>query len=242
MKLLTISSNRQKGKNNIQMTSLIARGAAPVLLTILSIAIIILAFAVFSTGPFALTWKILSAISLMLLVFSLFFFRDPERITPQNPNNLMAPADGIVISIKEVNETEFIKGKAKRISIFMSVFNVHVNRAPTSGNIEYIKYNPGKFISAFKEKASEDNENLLIGIQCNQTPEKIAVRFIAGLIARRIVFYKKMHDNIKQGDRINMIRFGSRVDLFCPPDSLIKIQIGDKVSAGETLMAVLKDQ
>ena len=123
----------------------------------------------------------------------------------------------------------------------MSIFNVHVNRAPADGRIEYIKYNPGKFVAAFNEKASEDNENLFIGIDCTEKSEKIAVRFIAGLIARRIVFYKKLHDDIKQGDRINLIRFGSRVDLFCPPDSQIKVKIGDRVSAGETLMAFFKD-
>jgi phosphatidylserine decarboxylase len=153
---------------------------------------------------------------------------------------LISPADGTVIDVKSVTEDCYLKAPAQRISIFMSVFNVHVNRTPLSGTIDYVQYNPGTFINAFKEKASEDNENLLVGIRSEENGVKIAVRFIAGLIARRIVFYKKKEDKVTQGERVNIIRFGSRVDLFCPPDSEILVQSGQKVTAGITVMARLK--
>jgi len=158
----------------------------------------------------------------------------------RDANALISPADGTVIDIKTVTEDRYLQAPAQRISIFMSVFNVHVNRTPLSGTIEYIQYNPGKFINAFKEKASEDNENLLIGIRAQEGGVKIAVKFIAGLIARRIVFYKKKDDRVEQGERINIIRFGSRVDLFCPPGSEILVKSGQKVTAGITVMARLR--
>jgi len=224
------------------VSSLIARGGYPVLLTIFIIALIFLAAALLVKGQTGYFLKICSFVSLLLLLFSFYFFRDPERQTPKDPDLLICPADGLIIDIRETLEPLYLNATVKRVSIFMSVFNVHVNRSPIDGAIKYMKYNKGKFISAFKEKASEDNENLFIGIECGRNKEKIGVKFIAGLIARRIMFYKKMDDRIMQGERINLIRFGSRVDIFCPLDTEIRVKNGDRVKAGETILGRLKPE
>ena len=221
---------------------IIAREGYPIIYTVCAIVLVCLAGGWLTRGIPAICLYILTIIGFLFLLFCLYFFRDPERIPTRDEQALISPADGTVIDVKNVTEDNYLHGPAQRISIFMSVFNVHVNRTPLSGTIEYIKYNPGKFINAFKEKASEDNENLLIGIQAKENDVKIAVRFIAGLIARRIVFYKKKNDSVEQGERINIIRFGSRVDLFCPPGSEILVKNGQKVTAGITVMARLKTQ
>ena len=221
------------------MSSLIARGGYPVLLVIFIIALICLATALIIKGQIGSFLKICSIVSFLLLFFSFYFFRDPERKTKLDPDTIICPADGLIIDIREIFEPHYFNTPVKRVSIFMSVFNVHVNRAPVDGTIDYIKYNKGKFISAFKEKASEDNENLFIGITEKRRKQKIGVRLIAGLIARRIIFYKELNADIAQGERINLIRFGSRVDVFCPLDTEIRVKKGDKVKAGETLLGKL---
>jgi len=156
------------------------------------------------------------------------------------PSIITSPADGTIIDIAEIDEPVYLKTRAKRVSIFMSVFNVHVNRAPMDGTVELLHYNPGKFISAFKDKASEENESIFAGIKGKDGNVRISVKFIAGLIARRIVFYKQLNEKITQGERINMIRFGSRVNIFCPIDSAINVKKGEAVTAGMTVIAVLK--
>ncbi len=218
------------------MSSLIARGGYPVLMTVFAIALLFFAAGFFANGQTGFFFKICSAFCFLFLVFSFYFFRDPVRQTNTDPNIIICPADGLIIDIRETTEPLYFNSAAKRVSIFMSVFNVHVNRSPVDGKIKFMKYNKGKFISAFKEKASEDNENLFVGIEENRGGNKIGVKFIAGLIARRIMFYKKMDDELSQGERINLIRFGSRVDLFCPLDTEILVKNGDKVKAGETIM------
>jgi phosphatidylserine decarboxylase len=219
---------------------IIAREGYPIIYTVCAVVLVCLTGVWLTRGIPAVCLTVLTIIGFLFLLFCLYFFRDPERTTVRDEQALIAPADGTVIDVKNVTEDCYLHAPAQRISIFMSVFNVHVNRTPLSGTIDYIQYNPGKFINAFKEKASEDNENLLIGIHSKETGVKIAVRFIAGLIARRIVFYKKKDDIVEQGERINIIRFGSRVDLFCPPDSEILVKNGQKVTAGMTVMARLK--
>ncbi len=219
---------------------IIAREGYPIIFTVCAIVLVCLAGARLTRGFPAVSLTILTVIGFLFLLFCLYFFRDPERTIVRDENVLISPADGTVIDVKNVTEDCYLKAPAQRISIFMSVFNVHVNRTPLTGTIDYIQYNPGKFINAFKEKASEDNQNLLIGIHSEENGLKIAVRFIAGLIARRIVFYKKKDDIVGQGERINIIRFGSRVDLFCPLDSEILVKHGQKVTAGITVMARLK--
>ncbi len=223
------------------MPSFIAREGYSIIMTVLAVAAALLFFSFITDARFAFPLQILASAVFLFFVFTLFFFRDPERKTGLNPSALIAPADGTIIAVKEMNEPRYLKGGSTRISIFMSVFNVHVNRSPINGLIELVHYNPGKFISAFKEKASEDNESLLVGIQGQESYKKIAVKFIAGLIARRIVFYKKLNDTISQGERINLIRFGSRVDLYCPRGTEIKVKNGDKVTAGETVIALFKN-
>jgi phosphatidylserine decarboxylase len=219
---------------------LIAREGYPIIYTVCAVVLVCMTGAWLTRGVPAVCLTALTIIGFLFFLFCLYFFRDPERVPTRDENALISPADGTVIDVKNVTENCYLQAPAQRISIFMSVFNVHVNRTPLSGIIDYIQYNPGKFINAFKEKASEDNENLLIGIHSKKSDIKIAVRFIAGLIARRIVFYKKKEDIVEQGERINIIRFGSRVDLFCPPDSEILVKNGQKVTAGITVMARLK--
>ncbi len=221
---------------------LIAREGYPIIYTVCAVVLVCLAGAWLTRGIPAVCLTVLTVTGFLFLLFCLYFFRDPERVPTTDEHALIAPADGTVIDVKTITENCYLQAPAQRISIFMSVFNVHVNRTPLTGTIDFIQYNPGKFINAFKEKASEDNENLLIGIRSKEGGLKIAVRFIAGLIARRIVFYKKKDDLVEQGERINIIRFGSRVDLFCPTDSEILVKNGQKVTAGITVMARLKTQ
>ena len=148
---------------------------------------------------------------------------------------MIAPADGLVLPIVEVDEPTFLHGKALRISIFMNVFNVHVNRYPVDGTVQHVHYNPGKFINAARDKASLENEQMSVGIA---TPtHKVLVRQIAGLIARRIITYSRVGDSTGQGDRFGLIRFGSRVDVFVPVGTTINVQAGQKTTAGTTVIA-----
>ncbi|MBI3744675.1 MAG: phosphatidylserine decarboxylase family protein [Chloroflexi bacterium] len=167
-------------------------------------------------------------------VFCCFFFRDFERNTPAGDKLVVSPADGKVIEIAEVNESSFIGGPAQRISIFMSVFDGHVNRSPVSGRVAYRYYSPGEFHMAFVDKASELNEQLSLGIEYGGN--RLLVRQIAGWIARRIVCYAVVTDELKCGTRYGMIRFGSRVDLFLPPSTSLTVRVGDRVRAGETVL------
>lgn len=220
--------------------SIIARAGYPVIGAIAIIAAFFILISLFLSGSSQAFFRILGGLGLFLFLFSLYFFRDPERIIPTAPELLLSPADGTILDIREIDEPKYLKTRAVRVSIFMSVFNVHVNRAPLDGTVEFLHYNPGKFISAFKDKASEENESIFAGIRGKGGTVKISVNFIAGLIARRIIFYKQINDTIKQGERINMIRFGSRVDIFCPVDAVINVKKGDTVTAGMTAIAVLK--
>ena len=174
---------------------------------------------------------------LLLALWVAYFFRDPERVGERGPTLIVAPADGKLIMITEVNEPAFISGRAIRLSIFMNVFNVHVNRYPIDGVVKYIHYNKGKFINAAAEKSSLENEQMSVGIESGST--RILVRQIAGLIARRIVTYSKLGEKVRQGDRLGIIRFGSRVDVFLPPGSTIRAKLGDVTTAGVTILGEL---
>jgi phosphatidylserine decarboxylase len=179
-------------------------------------------------------------LAFVLTIFSLwvaYFFRDPERTGARGPEVVIAPADGKVVLISEVDEPSFMGGRAKRVSIFMNVFNVHVNRYPVSGTVKYLHYNKGTFLNAAAEKSSEENEQSSVGIQ---TPRgRVLVRQIAGLIARRIVTYSKEGEQVQQGARMGLIRFGSRVDVFLPLDAILKVKVGDITLAGTTVIAEL---
>jgi phosphatidylserine decarboxylase len=174
---------------------------------------------------------------LLLALWVAYFFRDPERTGERGPSLVVSPADGKLIMITEVDEPTFIKGRAIRISIFMNVFNVHVNRYPVDGVVKYIHYNKGKFFNAAAEKSSLENEQMSVGIDTGR--HRVLVRQIAGLIARRIVTYSKVGETVKQGDRMGIIRFGSRVDVFIPVGSTLRAKVGDITVAGVTVLAEL---
>ena len=222
------------------MTSTIAREGYPFLIGTLIGVILLYAVSTMVHGYWLIIWRTLSVIVFLFALFTAYFFRDPDRIVPYDDTALLAPADGTIIDIREVEEPLYLKDKVKRVSIFMSPFNVHINRTPITGVIDFVHYHPGKFLSAFKEKASLDNESILVGFNAQMDSRKIAVKLIAGLIARRIVFNKKEGDALRQGDRIGMIRFGSRAELFCPLSTEIRVKIGDKVNGGLTVMGVVR--
>jgi len=187
---------------------------------------------------FLLGWKSPGFSLLALTLFVLFFFRDPERTLPEGKGVVVSPADGRVIVIKDIFEPDYLKQDVKQISIFLSVFNVHVNRAPVGGSVEVVKYNPGKFHVASVDKASLDNEQTAMVISDGKN--KILVKQIAGLIARRIVCYAKPGDALKSGERYGLIRFGSRVDLFLPKTAEVRVKVGDRIKGGRDVIGVLK--
>ncbi|NUO62536.1 MAG: phosphatidylserine decarboxylase family protein [Gemmatimonadaceae bacterium] len=180
---------------------------------------------------------LLSAVLVVVAVWVVYFFRDPERTGERGDRVVTSPADGKVVLITEVDEPAFIHGRAKRVSIFMNVFNVHVNRYPVSGTVKYVQYNPGKFLNAAVEKSSLENEQRSVGIESG--PYRILVRQIAGLIARRIVTYSREGERVEQGERMGLIRFGSRVEVFLPTDATVRVKIGDLTTAGTTTLAEL---
>jgi len=174
---------------------------------------------------------------LVIAIWIAYFFRDPERVGPRGDRLVIAPADGRVVMITPVDEPDFVHGRAIRISIFMNIFNVHVNRYPVNGTVAYEHYNPGRFLNAAAEKASLENEQMSVGIV--GTSYKVLVRQIAGLIARRIATYATVGATAVQGDRMGIIRFGSRVDVFVPPDATIRARVGERPVAGVTVLAEL---
>jgi phosphatidylserine decarboxylase len=174
---------------------------------------------------------------LLLALWVAYFFRDPERVGDRGASLVVSPADGKLIMITEVDEPSFVQGRAIRLSIFMNVFNVHVNRYPVDGIVKYIHYNKGKFFNASAEKSSLENEQMSVGIETGG--HRVLLRQIAGLIARRIVTYSKLGETVKQGDRMGIIRFGSRVDVFLPMGSTVRAKLGDVTTAGVTILAEL---
>jgi len=193
----------------------------------------------FITLIFALLgWGIFTLVFLALSLFTIYFFRNPERIPPQDDNLLIAPADGEVIFVGEVDENRYFQGRTKKISIFMSVFNVHVNRVPLSGKVIDKFYQRGEFFNASLDKASDQNEQAGLLLE-ESHGRKILFVQIAGLIARRIVCYPAIGDNLKVGQRYGLIRFGSRVDLYLPLETQIDINLGDKTVAGESILGRL---
>ena len=180
--------------------------------------------------------SILQIFSLIIFVFILWFFRNPKRNIIKNPELILSPADGKVISIKEVDELEFFKDKKLQISIFLSPLDIHVNRYPVSGEVLYSKYHKGNYLVAWHPKSSDKNERTTIVIK-NKKFGEVMYRQIAGAVARRIVNYAKVNSNVEQGDDSGFIKFGSRVDLFLSKDSNLKIKVGDKVKGGLTIIA-----
>ncbi len=177
---------------------------------------------------------ILIVIAILLVVFTLNFFRDPERNTPLQDNILVSPADGTVLFVKDIEASGFINGKAKQLSIFMSPLNVHVNRIPIDGKVELINYHKGEYLVASDDKASSRNERNEIGITSKFG--NILFTQVAGFVARRIVCELKIGQNVTKGERFGMIKFGSRVDIIVPSEWVVKVKKDDKVFAGETII------
>ena len=175
--------------------------------------------------------KLIQIVILGFLIIILQFFRNPKRIAPLNNDILVAPVDGKVVVIEEVEEPEYFKGKRLQVSIFMSPINVHVTRYAMSGEIKYSKYHPGKYLVAWHPKASTENERTTIVVH-NSSFGDILYRQIAGALAKRIVNYAKQGDKVVQGTDAGFIKFGSRVDLFLPLDTKLKVSLGDKVKGG----------
>ena len=170
----------------------------------------------------------------LFLLFSLYFFRDPDRTPPSRENVVVSPADGKVLFVKDVEDNKFINGKAKQVSIFMSPLDVHVNRIPITGKLDYLKYFSGDYIAAFEDKASDVNERAEFGITSKYG--KIFFNQVAGFIARRIIYEIKTGDSVFIGKRFGMIKFGSRVDVVVPFEWQEKVRKDDKVKAGETIL------
>lgn len=176
----------------------------------------------------------LLTVAIVFLLFSMNFFRDPDRTPPNKDNVIVSPADGEIVAIKEIEEDQFIKSKAQQVSIFMSPINVHVNRIPISGKVDFLKYVKGDYLVAFHEKADKRNERTEIGITSKSG--KMLFTQIAGFIARRIVCDLKVGDDVTMGNRFGMIKFGSRSDVIVPLNWKAKFKMGDKVKAGETIL------
>ena len=176
----------------------------------------------------------------LFVVFTFYFFRDPDPAVPVGKNLVLAPGHGKVDTIDTTTEPEFLGGECQRISIFLSVFDVHVQNAPLLGRIAYFKHSPGQYLNAMRADCSKYNENVLIGIEAGEPMGvKIGVRLIAGLIARRIVPWVAQNDIVQRGERISLIQFGSRVDVYLPRSAKIKVQLGDRVVGGESILAEL---
>ena len=178
---------------------------------------------------------------LLFALFTLYFFRDPEPVRPADPDAVVSPAHGTVDVIEECQELEFMAGRCHRISIFLNVFNVHVQRAPVSGLLTFTKSHEGGFLSATRTDCGATNENVLIGFE---TPgsggRRIGTRLIAGLIARRILVWAAAGQSVVRSDRISLIQFGSRCDVYLPLDASLSVRLGDRVKGGESILARLR--
>ena len=198
-----------------------------------------LAISIVVTFIFLLFSKTLGSILILITIWVYYFFRDPERYSINDDTFLVSPADGLITDISERTgplELQLENTTFTKVSIFMNVFNCHVNRTPLTGSVEEINYKPGKFLNASLDKASEENERNYYKIKCSKSGEEIVVVQIAGLIARRIVCEVEQGQNLKQGERIGMIRFGSRVDIYFKGKKVLA-KIGQNVVAGESLIA-----
>jgi len=197
----------------------------------------------------ALIGTVLSAVAVPVLIvvwvlftfFTLYFFRDPTPNVPAGTNLVIAPAHGKVDVIDTLSEPQFMGGECQRVSIFLSVFDVHVQNAPVSGKIAFFKYTIGDFINALKVESALHNENALVGFEALEPKgAKVGVRLIAGVIARRIVPFVQQGEDVARGDRISLIQFGSRADVYLPANARIRVKIGDHVVGGETILAVFE--
>lgn len=211
-------------------------GIGVILVTVLLVTLILSLLALIRVN--AIVFYSFSVVLGLLLLFVLRFFRNPTRKIEFDENQVIVPADGKVVAIEEVYEDEFIKDKRIQVSIFMSVWNVHINWLPTLGNVIQSIHFDGRYMAAWLPKSSTENERAVVVIE-TKNAGKILVKQIAGALARRIITYSKVNDTIKAGDQLGFIRFGSRVDVLLPLESTIKVKLDDKVKGGITLLAEL---
>lgn len=224
---------KHSGKAALAALKLIGLGflAVIVLLAVAWLAHWIGAFILEFYGALFALWVLFAA-------FTLYFFRDPNALTPTGPNLAVSPAHGKVDVIDTVVENEFMGGECRRISIFLSVIDIHVQNAPVTGRIAFFKHTPGQYLNAMRSDCAQFNENIFVGIEAVEPRgEKIALRLISGLIARRIVPWISQNDPVQRGERIGLIQFGSRVEIYLPMRAQIKTTLGQKVVGGETVLA-----
>ncbi len=227
---------KNSGKASASALSLIlCSGVAVLVLVVVAfVAKFIGSIVVALAGTLAVLW-------VLFVVFTVYFFRDPEAATPTGPNLVIAPGHGKVDTIDTTTEPNFMGGECQRISIFLSVFDVHVQNAPVTGRVAYFKHSPGQYLNAMRADCAQFNENVLIGIESvDPRGEKIGMRLIAGLIARRIVPWIDTNDAIKRGERVSLIQFGSRVDVYLPKHAKVKVKLGDRVVGGESILAAIE--
>ena len=196
---------------------------------------------ILTAAALLIQWTVAAIVLGLLAIFLINFFRDPRRTGSDHHVDVLSPADGTVVQIKDIPDGDIWPGLTRQVSIFMSVFDVHVNRTPITGKIIHYRYNPGKKIAAFAEKSSTENEQNLIVVE-DKHGAKLAFKQIAGLLARRIVFDKREGDEVARGERVGMIKFGSRVDMFLPPTAKINVQMREKVKVGLTVIAEIGEK
>jgi len=186
-----------------------------------------------AAGSFLLQWNVTAIILVLLAAFVFSFFRDPERVIPAEPGAIVAPADGRVVVVKEEDNA----GRpGKRISIFLAIWNVHVNRSPAEGTITKLDYRPGKFLAAMRQRASAENEQNVFTL--STVAGEMVFKQIAGVLARRVVSWKKAGEKVGRGERIGLVRFGSRVDVWVPRDAEIRVKLGENVKGGSSVIAL----
>ena len=206
---------------------------------VLLVVIFAAAFVATVAGGLVLIFSwVLIGLWVLFALFTLYFFRDPSPTVPQGARLVVAPGHGKVDLIDTTEEPQFMEGNCQRVSIFLSVFDVHVQNAPVAGVVKFYKYTEGKFLNAMKADSAVHNENALVGVEASDPAgTKVGVRLIAGLIARRIVPWVAVGETLERGDRISLIQFGSRVDLYLPPEAKVRVMLGQKVVGGQTVIA-----
>jgi len=203
------------------------------------VALVIVAFLGKVIGTFVLGIAgVLAGLWVLFALFTFYFFRDPDPLVPSGKNLVIAPGHGKVDAIDTTTEPDFMGGECQRVSIFLSVIDIHVQNSPVTARVAFFKHTPGQYLNALNADSARFNENVLIGLESAEpSGEKVGVRLIAGLIARRIVPWVRENDAVQRGERISLIQFGSRVDVYLSRNAKIKVKLGDKVIGGETVLA-----
>jgi phosphatidylserine decarboxylase len=197
--------------------------------------------AVVGTIVSAVALPVLLILWILFSLFTIYFFRDPAPRVPKGPNLVVSPAHGKVDVIDTTTEPQFMGGECRRISVFLSVFDVHIQNAPVTGKVALVKYTMGQFLNAMRAESTLHNENVLLGFEASDPPgQKVGVRLIAGVIARRIVPFVQQGEPVARGERISLIQFGSRADIYLPLKAALKVKIGDHVTGGQTVLAVIE--